>query len=478
MKAQFTSTLLVLILFAGCSQHPQIETYVTTTSDKPFQEQEGLQAMRRIDSAEVEVFTNKPLQSIEGFGGCFNELGWEALSVLSETEREEIMQELFSPGFGASFNICRMPVGANDFSIDWYSYNESPDDFEMKNFSIDNDKKTLIPFIRTAYKYNPELFIWASPWSPPTWMKHNGHYASKPNERGPFYNGMQPSQRGYEGTDMFKVEPRYLEAYSLYFQKFIEAYRNEGIKIGAVAPQNEFNSDQVFPSCTWTAAGLNTFVGRYLGPKMQESGVDIWFGTMERPNALLVDTLLQDSLSSKYINAVAFQWAGKKAIADVHRMYPEMRLVQSESECGDGLNSWEYCLYTWSLMKHYFSNGASIYEYWNIALKENGLSRWGWRQNSLITVNAENATFNYNHEYYLMKHFSHYIKNGAKLLATVGKNENLLVFQNPDQEIIIIVANTTNETKTITINIGSHSISPNLNPSSLNTIVYREEPVS
>ena len=85
--------------------------------------------------------------------------------VISNADRkslEEIMEELFFPEIGANFTICRMPVGANDFSRDWYSYNETDGDFEMKYFTIANDQQTLIPFIKSAQKYNSDLRIWAS----------------------------------------------------------------------------------------------------------------------------------------------------------------------------------------------------------------------------------------------------------------------------------------------------------------------------
>ena len=82
------------------------------------------------------------------------------------------MEELFFPGVGANFTICRMPVGANDFSRDWYSYDEVDGDFTMEHFTIANDQQTLIPFIKNAQKYQPDLRLWASPWCPPAWMKY------------------------------------------------------------------------------------------------------------------------------------------------------------------------------------------------------------------------------------------------------------------------------------------------------------------
>lgn len=125
----------------------------------------------------VLVDLDKPRQAVEGFGACFNELGWTSLSALSPKQRHDILRELFAPGVGANLTICRMPVGANDFSRGWYSYDETPDDFALDHFGIDNDLETLIPFIKGAQEHQPDLKLWASPWSPPTWMKRNKHYA-------------------------------------------------------------------------------------------------------------------------------------------------------------------------------------------------------------------------------------------------------------------------------------------------------------
>ena len=241
------------------------------------------------------VQTDAPLQAIEGFGACFNELGWTSLSALTAADRDSVLRELFAPGVGASFTLCRMPVGANDFSRDWYSYDETDGDFALEHFSIANDLETLVPFIQAALAHQPALKLWASPWSPPTWMKTNQHYAMAmpgPWQKG-VENGLRPDQVGNEGTDMFIQEERYLRAYAAYFGRFIDEYRELGITIGMVMPQNEFNSAQVFPSCTWTAEGLARFIA-HLGPEMAKRGVAVFFGTMERANEQLVDVSLQD----------------------------------------------------------------------------------------------------------------------------------------------------------------------------------------
>lgn len=474
---------------------------VTTTENKAWAQQTEIKPSNYSSTADVIVDLTKTQQTIQGFGICFNELGWTSLNTLKSEDREAIMKELFAPGVGANFTVCRMPVGANDFSINWYSYNETDGDFGMAKFSINNDKNTLIPFIKNAKQYLPGLEIWASPWSPPSWMKYNKHYASRSSlsmaemarkyaeqrkaqgdttKLGGFFsmvlnpkyqNDLPIDKEGKEGTDMFIQDEKYLNAYALYFSKFIDAYKNEGIKISAVMPQNEFNSAQVFPSCCWTAKGLANFIGSYLGPAMEKKGVEILFGTMERPKEALVDTILTDPKSSKYVKGVGFQWAGKDALPGINKRYPNLKLYQSEQECGDGKNDWKGVLYSWDLMKHYLNNGVSVYEYWNTSLLKGGISRWGWAQNSLVVVDADAKTFNYSNEYYLLKHVSHFVQPGAKKLDTGGEYKDILAFLNPDKSIVVVVANQEQTVKFVNIKISDKIYSPKLAPNSFNTLV-------
>ena len=450
-----------------------VDWYVTTAAS-PWQKREL--AAEPGGGADVFVQTDTPLQAIEGFGACFNELGWTSLSALSLADRGSVLRELFAPGVGAGFTLCRMPVGANDFSRDWYSYDEVDGDFALEHFTIANDLETLVPFIREARGHQPGLKLWASPWSPPTWMKRNRHYAMAmpgPHQKG-VENGLRPDQVGREGTDMFVLEERYLSAYASYFGRFVEEYRKQGIEIGMVMPQNEFNSAQVFPSCCWTAEGLARFI-KHLGPEMARRGVAVFFGTMERANESLVDVSLRDPAVAPHVKGVGFQWAGKGAIAGIHRRYPDLPLYQTEQECGDGKNDWRYCRYAWTLMKHYLTNGARAYLYWNIALDEGGLSRWGWAQNSLVTVDPRSRRYAYTHEYYLMKHLSHCVKPGARRLETVSWTgyENQLAFLNPDGSTVIVVQNDMAEPMPIRIQVGGRILAPTLPADSFNTLVLR-----
>lgn len=465
----------IALFLSSCSFQPRA-SWVTTTENEPWQEQFDLISASpdTIPAIDAIIHLDKQQQVIDGFGACFNELGWISLSKLDPFDREKIMEELFFPEIGANFTICRMPVGANDFSRDWYSYNETDGDFDMKYFTIANDQQTLIPFIKNAQKYNSDLNIWASPWCPPSWMKHNKHYASAytgENVNEKYRNGLVADKAGREGTDMFIQDSLYLQAYALYFSKFIEAYRDQGIDIFAVMPQNEFNSAQIFPSCCWTAASLAHFIGNYLGPAMKELDVKVMFGTMERANEALVDTILTDPTSSKYISGVGFQWAGKGAIKGLHERYPDMKLYQTEQECGNGRNDWSGAVYSWNLMRHYLDNGASAYIYWNIALEEGGISRWGWAQNSLVVVDAGTKTFRFTPEYYVMKHLSHYVQPGARKLDTSGAYSNLLAFVNPDKSIVVALANEGGDPRTVSLQIDGRVYRPLLLAHSFSTLL-------
>jgi glucosylceramidase len=456
------------------SPSPGAIEWVVTTRSQPWQRRTLEPASAGGGMPGVIVQVDQPRQVVEGFGACFNELGWLALSALPEGDRAAIVHELFAPGAGGCFTRCRMPIGANDFSRDWYSYDETPGDFALEKFSVANDRETLIPFIRTALETQPDLKVWASPWSPPTWMKTNRHYAATPSRRPGYTNGLRPEQVGREGTDMFVQEEAYFRAYAAYFGKFVDAYRDAGIRISMVMPQNEFNSAQDFPSCTWTPAGLARFI-RALGPEMQRRGVELFFGTMERADETLIEMSLEDAATRAFVSGAGFQWAGKGAIAAVHRRYPELRLYQTEQECGDGLNDWRYCRYAWTLMKHYVQSGASAYHYWNIALKKGGVSRWGWAQNSLVTVDAEQGTYTWNPEYYLLKHVSHFVSPGARVVPTASWTgyENQVAFTNSDGRTVVVLQNDMSEPMPVRVQVGGTAVAPVLPPDSFSTIVLR-----
>jgi glucosylceramidase len=287
-------------------------------------------------------------------------------------------------------------------------------------------------------------------------------------------NGLKPEQVGKEGTDLFIQEDKYFKTYADYFGRFIDAYREQGIEIGMVMPQNEFNSAQPFPSCTWTAEGLARFV-RYLGPAMTRRNVEVFFGTLERGNDGLPNTVLADPEAGRYIKGVGVQWAGKGVVSAIHKEHPGLTIYQSEQECGDGKNDWKYAGYCWDLMKYYLRSGARGYMYWNISLKPGGDSHWGWPQNSLITVDADAKTYRWNHEYYAMKHASHFVQRGATRLETHGTFDDALAFLNPDKSVVVILRNESGHERPVDVTIGDRKIAGSMEADSFNTLLLRRD---
>jgi glucosylceramidase len=273
---------------------------------------------------------------------------------------------------------------------------------------------------------------------------------------------------GWPGYRVYRHEIDFA-AYAQYFGKFIDAYKAEGIKIGVVMPQNEFNSAQNFPSCTWTPEGLTRFI-RALGPEMESRDVQIYFGTLERGNPKLLETVMADPQASRYIHGLGAQWAGKNALPALHREFPSLVVFQSEQECGDGKNEWSYTGYCWQLMKHYFRAGASGYMYWNISLLDGTKSTWGWAQNSLVAVDPAKKTFRYTHDYYLLKHLSHFVDVGAKRLETTGTCDDCIAFLNPNGTTIVLLRNELPNPSMVQVQLSARTMVVELPPDSLGTL--------
>lgn len=137
--------------------------------------------------------------------------------------------------------------------------------------TLNGDKRSIIPLIRAAQKYNSALTFWASPWSPPSWMKINNDYpvvSSRHNHANPNIDyllygsveGIDENEMQFLGErkgkfprrlatqDYFIQDPRYLQAYANYFCKFIDAYKEQGVNIDMIIYQNEAYSYTPYPA--------------------------------------------------------------------------------------------------------------------------------------------------------------------------------------------------------------------------------------
>ena len=502
MKTTRTIALLLGTAALVACKTEKVE-WVSTTFENPWQAGDVTTLTAEVAEATVLIDPVRTLHTMEGFGTAASELSWDSLSALTEDERDVIFRELFAPGEGASFVMARTPIGASDFALEYYSYDDVDGDFAMEHFSIERDKGYLLPFLHAARKANPDLRVWGSPWCPPAWLKVNKHYANastrpmarrfeemrKRRERMPedtratggstfgfnprrlADNGLDEDKQIREGTDAFTLEPDYLNAYALYFGKYVDAYREQGIDLFMVMPQNEPNSAQWYPACTWTPDGLKQFIA-VLGPEMQKRGVEVWLGTIERADVSMWDQIVNDPKAGSYIKGLGFQWAGKQALPGMHAEFPDLPCYMTEQECGNGANDWKGAMHAWDLMREYITNGCQGYFYWNTSLFEGESSSWGWNQNSLVTVNREQKTWRFTPEYYVIKHASHYVAPGAKVIALDGTYEDALAFVNPDGKVVVLAANQTDETKPVTFQMaGKKACTALLPANSLNTFV-------
>jgi glucosylceramidase len=448
----------------------QTVTWVTSTDKNRWVENKPLllQALPVDLPCDAQVILGQAQQTIDGWGGCFNELGWDALKLLSVNDREKVISSFFGAN-GLKYTICRMPIGANDYARSWYSLDDTPFDFSLKKFNISRDLITLIPYIKAAMKYQPALKIWGSPWSPPAWMKINNNYACQADET----NNLAPA-KAIRRNDMFIQEAKYLSTYAQYLSKYVKAYREQGINVFAVAIQNEPYAFSRYPTCLWSAHALRDFIAKYAGPtfKKEHTNAQIWLGTINNNRISVFDTVLNDQSTQKYISAVGVQWAGKNAIGEINRKYPQLKKIQTETECGNGTFDWAAAEYTFGLMKHYFNNGVSAYMYWNMVLEDNGKSNWGWVQNAQVIINKETRQVTYTPEYYLFKHFSFFVQPGAVKLKTEGSFDNMLAFKNADGKMVIVAANTQDKPQKISIKVNGSYFQADLEAKSFNSFIF------
>lgn len=189
----------------------KISWYSTTSSVRweekkvPFEQKNGM-------IPDICISSDSLLQEVTGFGGTFNEIGWDALCSLPQGKKEEVMASLFSKD-GVCFSLGRLPIGSSDYAFGYYSYNEVKDDYAMRNFSIDRDRFILIPYVKEALKFRPDLKLWASLWTPPAWMKVNEHYSQKSSgiERTDIgHNRLDPLRNVLGNVTGFKMQQGYL----------------------------------------------------------------------------------------------------------------------------------------------------------------------------------------------------------------------------------------------------------------------------
>jgi glucosylceramidase len=408
----------------------------------------------------INIYPEFKYQQVLGFGGAFTETSAYNFSLLSP-DLQEKLAELFFGKSGIGLNFCRTHINSSDFSLDRYTYVEEGD-VDLKTFSIDRDRKYILPMIRAARKVNPDLWLLASPWSPPAWMKDN--------------NSMIKGGR---------LLPEFYKTWANYFSLYLKEYKKEGIDFFTVSVQNEPKAIQTWESCEWTGKEEGDFATNFLRPSLDESGfgktkIMIWDHNKERVMERARESMSMPG-AEKAIWGVGFHWYSGDHFDNLrmaHELHPDKPLIATEFCLGDiiiGENNWgEVERYAKEMIGNFNNFMAASIE-WNLIVDSKG-GPYHDREGGVkaqVYVDENKKGFILGPLYYTVGHFSKFIKRDAVRIGSSTYNDAIKVvaFSNPDSEIIVVIFNTTERNATPKIRLNNCTAEFKLPAKSLLTLI-------
>jgi len=426
---------------------------VFQSSEKGKMFEPGAQAVFKEDpSAESRVINLYPeveFQKIIGFGGAFTEASAYQFSRMSAKSKAKIIKAYFDPKNGLGYNFCRTHIHSCDFTCSRYTYVEDGDK-ELKTFSIERDRKYILPFIKAAQKAaGKDLLLFASPWSPPGWMKSNGDMC---------HGG--------------RLLDEYYQAWANYFVRYLQEYKKEGIPFFGVTVQNEAIAVQTWESCLYTAEEEAVFVTKFLKPALKKAGfgetkVMIWDHNKERVYERARDSFAVPGAKDD-IWGVAFHWYSGRhfdALEMTHNAFPDKPLILTEYCIGEFYGETaRYPHTSWKGVEIYateligdFNHHMAAETIWNLLLDETG-GPFHDRDGGVsvdIVVNPEKDEISIEPTYYAIAHFSRFIKRGAVRIGTSCFSDSIDVtaFKNPGGEIVAVVLNHGTEAEKLRLRI-------------------------
>ncbi len=312
-----------------------------------------------------------------------------------------ILKAYFDPQDGLGYTLCRTHINSCDFSLGNYAYDEVDGDVDLAHFSIERDHRTLIPLIRAALQVaGGPIKLFASPWSPPAWMKTNG-------------------QMNFGG----KLKPEYRAAWALYYARYVRAYAEEGIPIWGVSVQNEPEATQTWDSCLYTGEEERDFVRDFLGPMLKAQGlghlrVIIWDHNRDRMYER-AKAVLDDPHAAQYVWGTGFHWyVGDNFdnVQRVHDAFPDKALLFTEGcqEGGPHLNDWSVAeRYARSIIND-LNRWTVGWVDWNLVLDEQGgPNHVGNYCSAPIIADTQVCSLagvTFNPSYYAIGHFARFIR--------------------------------------------------------------------
>lgn len=408
-----------------------------------------------IDSVRF-VATNK-FQEVLGFGGCFSDASCYVINQLRQPLRDELLHELCHPSEMA-LNVHRTCMGAADSAAMLYSYDEGEPDPDLKRFSIDHDREYILPILRRVFEINPSVFLFASPWSPPGWMKWN---------------------KSMLGGSMSR---QYLSSYAQYFLKFVRAYAEAGVPLQAVTTQNEVDTDQhgQMPACTWSQECETEFVIEHLGPLFEKSNVStkIWILDHNYVYWGRVISQLDNPDFRRYASSVAWHgYVGEPSMmSKVHAAHPEadMHFTEGSTDYNDPhyTDDWTKWASTYTDVLNNWCSSATA---WNVATDEHGKPNIGpYPCGGILIINPRTQEIVRSGQYWALAHFSRTLRRGAMRCESQGQVANLshIAFQNPEGENVVVLTNS-GAARTVEIIDGLQSATIPMEGNSVSTLCWK-----
>ncbi|MCH8567927.1 MAG: glycosyl hydrolase family 30 [Balneolales bacterium] len=428
----------------------------------------------------IELHPDQRHQKITGFGGSFTDASASVLNRLSTQKREEVLKAYFGKN-GHKYSLTRTHINSCDFSLENYSFADTPDDFELQHFSFDTSRYLAADMIKQAMDISEQGFcIIASPWTAPVWMKDN-----------------QKWRGGKLRKDCYRV-------WALYFARFIHSMKQEGIPVWAVTPENEpLGNDNNWESMHFTPAEMNDFVENHLYPVLSEKAPEVKIlGYDQNRDTELNEwatAMFKKPETAKCYSGTAVHWYGSTnrvfsaGLDFVHKLAPEKHIIQTEACIDAQVPRWKDDDWYWSKLatdwgwswapdekKHLHPKYIPVFRYandiigclnhhvdgwvdWNMVLDTNGGPNWAknWCIAPVI-AKPETDEVHYTPLFYVMGHFSRYILPGSSRIGWSMKpvdetdpNELLVTAtQNPDGEICVILSNPSLKRKNILVKLG------------------------
>jgi glucosylceramidase len=426
-----------------------------SVGDKRFAAAAGLdwQPVAADASQAITLDPTTTFQEILGFGAAFTEASAYLINTLAPGAREAFMHELFSPD-ELGINVTRVCIGSSDYATALFSYDEGAPDPTLARFSIDRDRAYVLPELLTARHINPELFMLASPWSPPGWMK-NGNSMLGGN-----------------------IKPPYFAVYAQYLVRFLAAYQAAGVKIDAITTQNESDTDQAgrMPAAAWPQEYEVAFVGKHLGPAIEAAGLStkIWlldhnfnlwgrvFNTLEDPNVFKYAegiawhpyvgaaesmTRIHDAYPTKsaYWTEGGFELAAGKGVIEFAATPGPMTAGAGTVEAKPKLDPMSAIVQSGLGATHALRNWVRCMIDWNVVLDETGRPNIGpfdLKGTTTIDSNTKQVTER-GANYWAIKHFNHAARRGATVIQSSGDIDGLahVAFVNTDGRKAMVLTN-------------------------------------